>query len=103
MLASSESGHHRRPWHLRAGGGAVHSIKSRRGHATSDADIALEVSAVLRLRGTSPIYAEALRALYGSHPRCLLHVTYRLASHPHTAPRRDGPRSGRGPTRPRGK
>src|SRR5262249_47224683 len=26
MIASSESGHHRRPWHLRAGGGAVHSI-----------------------------------------------------------------------------
>src|SRR6516162_1296291 len=31
MAQSSESGHPRRPWHLRAGGGAVHSIKS--GHS----------------------------------------------------------------------
>src|SRR5262249_5361225 len=30
MAQSSESGHPRRPWHLRAGGGAVHSIRSRR-------------------------------------------------------------------------
>src|SRR5262249_20565488 len=64
MVQSSESGRPRRPWHLRAGGGAVHSIicgSPRRTSAARKSGVRSLLQSDYFVEGRLPIYSRLER------------------------------------------